>query len=164
MLFRSVYATNAPARQRPLGQAVLAYRDEWLVERNCARLKGRTLSLAPLWVQRDDHALGLTRLLTLAARVLAVTEYQVRRQLAQDERDLVGLYPGQPTRATAQPTTERLLRAFKTVSLTLVCKGRQIFYLLTPLSELQRTILHDLACPANLYQRWFPKSWKPLRI
>jgi transposase len=159
-----VYATNAPARQLPLGQAVLTYRDEWLVERNCARLKGRTLSLAPLWVRRDDHALGLTRLLTLAARVLAVVEYQARRSLAQDDRILLGLYPGQPTRATAQPSTERLLRAFKTVSLTLVKKGAQIFYLLPPLSELQRIILHDLACPSNLYQRWFPKSWKPLRI
>lgn len=159
-----VYVTNAPVRRLPLGQAVLAYRDEWLVERNCARLKGRALSLAPLWVRRDDHALGLTRLLTLAARVLAVVEYQVRRTLAQDKRSLPGLYPGQPTRTTALPTTERLLRAFKTVSLTLVQKGTQIFYLLTPLSELQRMILHDLACPSNLYQRWFPKSWKPLRI
>ena len=159
-----VYATNAPVRQLPLGQAVLTYRDEWLVERNCARLKGRALSLAPLWVRRDDHALGLTRLLTLAARVLALVEYQARRSLAQDDRSLLGLYPGQPTRATAQPTTERLLRAFKTVSLTLVEKGAQIFYLLPPLSELQRTILHDLTCPSNLYHRWFPKSWKPLRI
>jgi len=159
-----VYVTNAPARKLSLKRAVLAYRDEWLVERNCARLKGRALSLAPLWVRRDDHAIGLTRLLTLAARVLAVAEYQVRRTLLQDDRTLVGLYPGQPRRSTAQPTTERLLRAFKTVSLTLVQKGTQIFYLLTPLSELQRTILHDLACPSNLYQRWFPKSWKPLRI
>ncbi len=159
-----VYVTNAPARKLPLKQAILAYRDEWLVERNCARLKGRALSLAPLWVRRDDHALGLTRLLTLAARVLALAEYQVRRTLTQDDRTLVGLYPGQPTRATAQPTTERLLQAFKTVSLTLVQKGAQIFYLLTPLSDLQRTILHDLGCPSKLYQSWFPKSWKPLRI
>ena len=159
-----VYVTNASARKLPLGQAILAYRDEWLVERNCARLKGRTLSLAPLWVRRDDHALGLTRLLTLAARVLAVVEYQMRRTLTLDDRTLTGLYPGQPTRATPQPSTERLLRAFKTVSLTLVKKGAQIFYLQTPLSELQRTILHDLACPSNLYQRWFPKSWKPLKI
>ena len=159
-----VYATNALTHTLPLEQAVLAYRDEWLIERNCARLKGRTLSLAPLWIHRDDHALGLTRLLTLAARVLAVVEYQMRRSLAQEHREVVGLFPGQPTRSTAQPTTERLLRAFQTVSLTLVQKGPQIFYLLTPLTSLQRTILHDLACPANLYQRWFPKSWKPLRI
>jgi transposase len=159
-----VYVTNAPVRRLPLGQAVLAYRDEWLVERNCAHLKGRALSLAPLWVRRDDHALGLTRLLTLAARVLAVVEYQVRRTLAQDKRTLPGLYPGQPTRITALPTTERLLRAFKPVSLTLVQKGTQIFYRLTPLLDLQHSILHDLACPSNLYQRWFPKSWNPLRI
>ena len=159
-----VYVTNTPARKLPLKQAILAYRDEWLVERNCARLKGRALSLAPLWVRRDDHALGLTRLLTLAARVLALAEYQVRRALAQDDRTLLGLYPGQPTRATTQPTTERLLQAFKIVSLTLVQKGAQIFYLLTPLSDLQRAILHDLGCPSNLYQSWFPKSWKPLRI
>lgn len=159
-----VYVTNAPARQLPVSQAVLAYREEWLVERNCARLKGKTLSLAPLWVHRDDHALGLTRLLTLAARVLAVVEYQVRRTLTRDHRELTGLYPGQPTRATAHPTTERLLQAFKTVSLTLLQQGTQFFYLFTPLTKLQRTILHDLECPANLYQRWFPKSWKPLRI
>ena len=159
-----VYVTNAPGRKLPLSQAIRAYRDEWLVERNCARLKGRTLSLAPLWVRRDDHALGLTRLLTLAARVLALAEYQVRRALAKDDRTLVGLYPRQPTRANAQPTTERLLHAFKTVSLTLVKKGAQIFYLFTPLSNLQSTILHDLGCPSKLYQDWFPKSWKPLRI
>jgi hypothetical protein len=96
--------------------------------------------------------------------VLALVEYQARRTLAQDNRSLPGLYPGQPTRTTALPTTERLLRAFKTVSLTLVQKDTQIFYLLTPLSELQRSILHDLACPSNLFQRWFPKSWKPFRI
>ena len=148
----------------PRHGACRAYRDEWLVERSCARLKGRALSLAPLWVRRDDHALGLTRLLTLAARLLAVVEYQVRRTLAQDKRTLPGLSPGQPTRTTALSTTERLLRAFKTVSLTLVQKGTQIFYLLTPLAELQHIILHDLACPTNLYLRWFPKSWKPLRI
>ena len=41
-----------------LEQAVEAYRDEYLVERNFARLKGRPLSLAPLYVQRDDHRVG----------------------------------------------------------------------------------------------------------
>jgi hypothetical protein len=79
----------------------------------------------------------------------------VRRSLVQDHRSLAGQYPGQPSRTTAQPTTKRLLQPFKTISLTLVQKGSQIFFLLTPLSDLHRTILHDLACPSNLYQRWF---------
>jgi transposase len=81
-----VYATNTLRRALTLTQAVQAYRDEYLVERNFARLKGRPLSLTPLWLTREDHAIGLTRLLTLAARVLALVEYQVRQQLAAIER------------------------------------------------------------------------------
>jgi transposase len=146
-----VYATNAPSQNLPLDQAVQAYRDEWLVERNCARLKGRPLSLAPVWLTRDDHAIGLTRLLTLAARLLALVEYQVRRQLAETQQTLAGLYPGQSTRTTDQPTTERLLRAFKHITLTITQTGKQIKRHITPLSDLQTTILRLLDCPRNLY-------------
>lgn len=159
-----VYVTNAPLSRLPLAQAIQTYRDEWLVERDCARLKGRPLSLRPVWLSRDDHAVGLTRLLTLAARVLALAEYQVRRKLADEQRSLDHLYAGQPTRRTAVPTTERLLKAFDHIVLTLVHKGQQIQYHVTPLSDLQRTILRDLDCPRQLYQTWIPKSWKPLRI
>ncbi len=159
-----VYATNAPATRLPLPQAIQAYRDEYLIERNCARLKGRPLSLRPIWIKRDDHALGLTRLLTLAARVLALAESHVRQRLAEAQRSLAGLYPGQASRVTALPTTERLLQAFNQVILTVVHKGTQTFFHLTPLSDLQRTILRDLGCPRNLYQRWLPPSWKPLKI
>jgi len=61
-----VYATNHLEHHLTLEQAVEAYRDEYLVERNFSRLKGHPLSLAPLYVQRDDHRIGLVRLLTLA--------------------------------------------------------------------------------------------------
>ena len=52
--------SNASARRLPLLQAVLAYREERLVERDCARLKGRPLSLGPLWVSRDPRSLSYT--------------------------------------------------------------------------------------------------------
>ena len=158
------YATNASATRLPLSKALHAYRDEWLIERDCGRLKGRPLSLRPLWVSREDHAMGLTRLLTLAARVLALVEYQVRRKLADERQSLDQLYAGQPNRRTAVPTTERLLKAFDHVVLTLIHKGKQIYYHLTPLSNLQRTILRDLGCPRTMYHQWIPKSWKPLKI
>jgi transposase len=61
-----VYATNQEAKHLSLERAVEVYRDEYLVERNFSRLKGHPLSLAPLYVQRDDHRIGLVRLLTLA--------------------------------------------------------------------------------------------------
>ena len=147
------YATNAAPQQLPFDQAVQAYRDEWLIERDCARLKGRLLSLAPLWVSREDHAIVLTRLLTLAARVLALMEYAARRQLKARDQSLAGLYPGQPTRVTDQPTTERLLKAFDHIALAVIRTGREVQRLLTPLNELQRAILDLLGYPSDLYER-----------
>jgi len=146
-----VYATNTPRQDLPLDQAVQAYRDEWLIERNCSRLKGRPLSLAPVWLTREDHAIGLTRLLTLAARLLALVEYQVRRELADTQQTLAGLYPGQHTRTTNQPTTERLLLAFKHITLTTTHTGNKAERHITPLSDLQKTILSLLGFPRHLY-------------
>ncbi len=148
-----VYVTNVPSADLPLTEAVQVYWDEWLIERDMARLKGRPLSLAPVWVSREDHALGLTRVLTLALRVLALAEYQVRRQLAQRHHELPGLYPGQPQRSTARPTTERLLKAFGNITLTILHNGKQVQHHLTPLAHLQKEILDLLGCPRDLYQQ-----------
>lgn len=161
-----VYATNASRRTLTLAQAIQTYRDEYLVERNLpmsparggggpvrTRLKGRPLSLSPLWLTREDHAIGLVRLLTLAARVLALMEYHVRRQLAVRQHPLVGLYPGQATRATLQPTTERLLLAFKHITLIIVPKRKTSKRHITPLSSLQKSIIKLLGYPRGLYDR-----------
>jgi transposase len=147
------YVTNSPRRQMSMEQGIQCYADEYLVERNCHRLKGRPLSLSPLWVTREDHAVGLTRLLTLAARVLALVEYEVRRQLKAQTEALAGLFPGQATRETATPTTERLLKAFDNIALIVIRKGNQIERHLTPLSALQKTILRLLKCPLSWYQQ-----------
>jgi transposase len=147
------YVTNAPRRQIALEQGIQCYADEYLVERNCHRLKGRPLSLAPLWVTREDHAVGLTRLLTLAARVLALVEYEVRQQLKAQKGTLSGLFPGQATRETTAPTTERLLKAFDNIALIVIHKGDHIERYLTPLSALQKTILRLLKCPISWYQQ-----------
>ncbi len=68
-----VYVTNRPAEQLSIEQAVLAYRDEYLIERSLGRLKGAPLSLCPMYLSRDDHVCGLIRLLTLGVRVLECT-------------------------------------------------------------------------------------------
>src|SRR5207245_2393304 len=69
-----VYGTNQPMASLSLAQAVLAYRSAYQVERSFGRLKGRPLSLTPMYVQRDDHATGLIRLLSIALRVLTLLE------------------------------------------------------------------------------------------
>ncbi len=96
-----VYATNQVSEHLNLEQAVEAYRDEYLVERNFSRLKGRPLGLAPLYVQRDDHRVGLVRLLTLALRVLTLLEGVVRQRLSEQKEELAGLFAGNPKRRTS---------------------------------------------------------------
>src|SRR5712692_6630270 len=156
-----VYATNQGADRLSLPQAVEAYRDEYLVERNFGRLKGHPLSLSPMYVERDDHATGLVRLLSMALRVLTLLEFVVRRQLAQEGAALAGLYAGNPKRATTHPTTERLLEAFQEITLTLVIEPHQTRRHVTALSPLQQRVLALLEFSPTLYSNLCEDSSEP---
>jgi len=155
------YATNAPAEQLTLTQAVLAYRSEYIIERGFGRLKGKPLSLTPMYLQRDDHATGLIRLLTIGLRVVTLLEFVVRRRLATEGSKLAGLYAGNPKRATARPTTELLLKAFQEVTLTIIQEADQTHRHLTPLTELQHRILESLDFPLTTYTKLRTDSSKP---
>jgi transposase len=148
-----VYATNHPADHLTLTQAVLAYRSAYLIERGFGRLKGQPLSLTPMYVEREDHVTGLIRLLAVGLRVLTLLEFVVRRRLAADGGVLAGVYTGNPTRATAQPTAERLLATFQEVPLTIIHAGRDTRWHLTPLSPVQQRILALLDFPLEVYTR-----------
>jgi transposase len=156
-----VYATNQAANVLSFVQAVEAYRDEYLVERNFGRLKGRPLSLSPMYVERDDHATGLVRLLSIALRVLTLLEFVVRHHLAQQGASLAGLYAGNPKRATAQPTTERLLEAFQGIFLTILVQAHQTRRHLTALSALQQRVLALLEFSPTIYSYLCEHSSEP---
>lgn len=157
-----IYSTNQPSEQLSLEQAVLAYRSEYQVERSLGRLKGRPLSLRPMYVQRDDHATGLIRLLSIALRVLTLLEFVVRRQLAAEEATLSGLYAGNPKRKTARPTAERLLEAFRDVTWTVIETVDQTYRHLTALSPLQERIVDLLGFSSRVYRRLCTVSHEPL--
>jgi len=78
------------------------------------------LSITPLYVQRDDHALGLIHLLTIASRFLTLGDHLAQQALAQDRQELAGIYAGNPNRSTPRPTTERMLKAIENINLLLV--------------------------------------------
>ncbi|RMF46300.1 MAG: IS1634 family transposase [Anaerolineae bacterium] len=156
-----VYATNAPAEKLSLIQAVLAYREQYIIERGYGRLKGKPLSLSPMYLERDDHATGLIRLLSIGLRVLTLLEFLVRRRLAQEQSQLTGLYAGNPKRATARPTAERLLAAFKGLTLTLIVEPNRHLRHLTPLSDLQHRILNLLDFSPEVYTRLTTNFVKP---
>ena len=145
------YVTNAPATELTWEAAVLAYRDEWLIERGFHRLKGASLSLDPLFVKRDDQVVGLTNLLSIAVRLLTLVEFVVRRNLKQSQEQLVGLLTQNPKKGIANPTTERLLQAFRNVTLTIINLPGQRIRHVTPLTALQVRILQLLGLSPALY-------------
>jgi transposase len=148
-----VQVTNAPADRLSLTQAVLHYRQGWSLERDFHQLKDLPLGLSPLFVWKDDQITGLTRLLTLALRLLTLIETQVRRGLAQAQATLTGLYEGAPARSTERPTGKRILQAFARARLTLtqVEMGATTCWHLTPLSALHEQLLRYLHLPLSLY-------------
>ena len=146
-----VYVTNQPQEFLSLEKAVVVYREEYLIERGFGRFKGFPLSLRPMYLQREDHIKGLIRLLSIGLRVLNLLEFQVRRRLASLDEKLAGLYAGNPKRATARPTAEKLLAAFKEITLLLIEGPNQTYVHLTPLSPLQQQILALLEFPLEIY-------------
>jgi transposase len=147
-----LYATNAPTARLTLADAVRTYRGTVpTIERLFARLKGRPLGLRPVFVHRDDHIKGLLRLLSLALRILTLIEFVAQRGLRTEHTSLAGLYPGNPTRATDHPTTDRLLRVFKGITLSLIELPDQHIRHISPLSKLQNRILSLLRCSTNIY-------------
>ena len=148
-----VCVSDAQAEQLTLEQAVLTYRNEWLVERGFHRLKGTPLSLNPLFVQRDDQVVGLTNLLSLAVRLLTLIEFVVRRNLKRNQEKLTGLIENNPKKGIDNPTTERLLKQFDDIYLTIVHLPDQVIRHVTPLTDLQVRILELLGLSVDTYTR-----------
>jgi len=144
-----VYVTNQA--DLTLEQTVLAYREQYLIERGFRRLKDKPLSLTPMYLDSDQRIKGLIRLLTIALRVLILLEFQVRQSLRQTGEKLAGLYPGNPRRSTANPTAEMMLRVFRGITTTYLWgEGTEGSYV-TPLSATQQRILALLDIPPLIY-------------
>jgi transposase len=145
-----VYGTNALALALP--PVVWAYRGQYRIEDDWSRLKGRSLGLTPVYLQDEGRIQGLVYLLSLALRVLTLVEWVVRERLCQDRAKLQGIYDGQPGRKTDRPSAELLLRALRTISISVVEVDGRIHALLSPLTEVQKSLLELWDLPANLYE------------
>jgi transposase len=115
------------------------------------RLKGVPLSLDPLFVKRDDQVVGLTNLLSIAVRMLTLIEFVVRRKLKQNQEKLTGLIENNPKKDIDNPTTERLLKAFDNVTLTILHLPGQTIRHIPPLTSLQIRILGLLGLSPDVY-------------
>ena len=116
-------------------------------------MKGRSLSLTPLFLRDDHRVVGLICLLSIALRVLVLMQFVVRRNLQHAGATLTGIYPGQPGRQTAKPTTEMLLEALRGVTLSRITIDGKLTYYLTPLNAVQKHILALMEVPLESYDR-----------
>jgi transposase len=146
-----VYATNHTSAELSLEQCVAAYRGQYVIEQGFGRLKGRSLSLTPLLLQYEHRIKGLIYLLTIALRVLVLIQFVVRRNLQKEGSTLKGIYPGQPGRQTASPTTKMMLRAFRGLTLSRIIIAGKPHDHLTPLNEVQQRILKLMELPLEIY-------------
>src|SRR6266545_2246411 len=154
-----VYAANAVTLTLP--QVVWAYRGQYRIEDDWARLKGRSLGLTPVYLQDEARIQGLVYLLSVALRLLTLLEWEVRERLHQEGSKLQHLYAGQPGRRTARPSAELLLRALQTISVSVVEVHGRIHVLLTPLTKVQQRLLELWDLPPDLYEkvvRGFPQT------
>lgn len=147
-----VYATNQPQDQLSMQQAILAYRAEYRIEHGFSRLKGKPLSLTPMYLSTDERIKGLIRLLMVAMRTLTLLEFKVRNTLAQTGQVLRGLYPGQSGRKNERPTAELILRAFSNITLTRIRDGTRSILHITPLTPLQQHLLQLAGFQPSIYE------------
>jgi transposase len=135
-----------------LTEAVLAYRDEYIIERGFGRLRGKLLGITPLFLNSTTRIKGLIRLLSIALRVLCLVEFTVRKTLQEEGSKLDNIYKGNPKRATARPTTEIMLSAFRGIYLNVIEANDVSVFCMTPLSGVQERILTLLGFPLSIYR------------
>jgi transposase len=146
-----VYATNH--LEMNLVAVVWGYRGQYRIEDDWTRLKGRPLSLTPMYVQEESRIHGLVLLLSLAVRQLTLLEWAVRKKLTESDETLRGVYPGQPGRQAERPGAEMLLKVFKDINLTIVEVSNHQMAQITPLTPLQEQLLVLWELPSDLYHR-----------
>jgi len=156
-----VYATNHDQETMRLKHVVAAYRSEYLVEQGIRRLKGRALSLTPLYLRDEHRIVGLIFLLSIALRVLVLMQFVARENLKKEGTTLKGISPGQPGRHTTLPTTEMMLGAFRGITLSRVTINGETYEHLTPLNPVQERIVALMRIPRETFSRLVPQLSKP---
>jgi transposase len=157
-----IYLTSTTVTHYTAPTLLGCYRHQVVHERSFSRFKTRALHIRPVFLRDEQRLVGLTWLLYLALRVLTLTEFRLRVALQARHETLVGLNPASRSQATLRPTTERVLQAFNTLTLTLVKMEATVIRHVTELSDTQRHVLALLNLPSDLYSRLADNLCKPL--
>lgn len=148
-----IYVSNTTPDQYDEPSLVAAYHQQPVHERTFSRLKTRNLHLRPVFLRDETRIAGLVWLLCLALRVLTLTEQRLRTAMQEQGAELVGLNPASRTQTTTQPTSERVIRAFRNLTVTVVTGEGWEQRHVSSLNQTQQQILDHLGLPPDLYAR-----------
>jgi transposase len=149
-----IYACNKPAEDFTIEDAVQAYRDQYIIEKKgFGRYKG-TVVLEPMYLSRQDHIIGLIRLLSLGLKNLSMIETMMQEELKKRNEKLPD--PKALTsrsKASATPTAERIMQFLKGITMSFSMedgKKKARVYL----NEYQKRILDLLGFPIEIYTQY----------
>ena len=152
-----VYLTNQNQEQLPLQKAVESYRAEYKIERRIRNLKQEVCALLPIYLQKEDRIVGLINLLTLLLQIVSVVEYRMAQSLKEEEQKekqkIAGLYAGQPTLKTANPTINKVINAMSPIMLIYVLQGEKIVKkVVTNQNQTTKRIMELIKLPRDPYE------------
>lgn len=146
-----VYATNAPFEYLSTSQALICYRQEYRIEHKFNELLNKITALMPVYLNNDNRIEALIRLLLLALKFVSLIQFEVRQELKITEQQIKELYPGNPGRATEQPTTKMILEAFKNITLVVISVQNQTIIKISELKPIQLQLLKLLKLSPSVY-------------
>ncbi len=139
-----VYATNSPIDRLSTKECIICYRQEYRIEHKFNELLNKFTSLVPVFLKKDHRIKALVRLSLLALKFVSTIQYQVRQELKNTGQQVKELYPGNPGRATARPTTKMILEAFNNIHLVIMPFQNQTIIKMSDLKPIQLQLLNFL--------------------
>jgi transposase len=109
--------TNTPADELPPGEAFRKHKEQIGVEQTIDFIKS-PVQIRPTWLHLPKRIAGLTLLIMIAVLVAMLFEFEVRRLLKEQNKQIKGLRP--EGRKDLLPTAKSLLRAFSDYALVVV--------------------------------------------
>lgn len=105
----------------------------------------------PVLLKKPNRIKALICLLLLALKFVSLIQYQVRQELSTTKQKLKELYPGNPGRATDQPTTNLILRAFQNIHLVIVSVDNKVYVNLEGIKPIYLKLLKLLKISPETY-------------
>ena len=146
-----VYATNSPIDKLSTKEAIICYRQEYRIEHKFNELLNKFTALVPVYLKKDHRINALIRLSLLALKFVSTIQYQVRATIKETGQQVKELYPGNPGRATAKPTTKMILEAFDNIHLVIMPLQNQTIVEMSELKPIQLKLLQLLKINPIIY-------------